>query len=341
MKSMSALFLSCNILAILAQVEPASVGQTATITDDQAIEVVRSAIKANRESVVTEALQLTTAESEKFWPLYRQYRADMTKIGDELVRLMQSYATFYPDVPQQAAERMLKKLTELEDQQASTRAEYLKKMTKVMPASKTLRFAQVENRLDLALRVELASKVPLVPIAGELRASSNRGAAAVEGVPGGVVVETHELTAKVTAIDRANRRLYLLSPDGIKQTVKVGPEAVNFDQIRPGDTLRVKATEELVVQMADPGDSATSESATAVALAPKGAKPGGVISETTEFVATVRAIDQQKHTATLRFEDGSEGTFPVRKDVDLGERKVGERVLIRLTESIALSMTKP
>jgi len=298
-------------------------------------------MKVDREAVVTKALQLTPAESERFLPLYHEYRAEMDKVGDGLLKVMQTYATFYPDVPQQAAEKMLKDLARLEEEQSSTRAEYLKKIGKVLPASKTLRFAQVDNRLTLAQRVELASKVPLVPVEGQMTPSSSTAATVAEGVPGGVVVETHEMTATVTAVDYANRRLHLLTSDGFRQTAKVEPEVTNFDQIRAGDKLKITVTEELVVQMAAPGETPATGKVDFVTLAPKGAKPGGVVAQTTQVTATITSIDRQKRTATVRFEDGTAHTFPVRSDVDLGKRNVGDKVVIRLTEALALSVTKP
>ena len=155
------------------------------------------------------------------------------------------------------------------------------------------------------------------------------------------MVQTHELTATVTAVDKANRRVHLLSPDGFKQTVKVGPEAANFDQIRAGDKLKIVATDELVIKMADPSDTSDSAKVTMVALAPRGAKPGGIVSEATQLPATVVALDPDKRTATLRFQDGTTRTYPVRSDLDLSKYKVGDKMLIRLTESVALAVTKP
>src|SRR5512142_626751 len=67
------------------------------------------------------------------------------------------------------------------------------------------------------------------------------------GVPGGAMVHTHKLTANVTDIDAAERKVTLLHSDGSKTTVKCGPEVVNFDQIHVGDQLKVEVTEELVV----------------------------------------------------------------------------------------------
>ena len=129
------------------------------------IEVARSVLKADRQAVVASALQLTEKESQAFWPLYRQYRADMDKVGDGLMKLVQEYAKAYPDVPEDRAKQMLKDLGDLEGKLAATRASHLKKIGKVLPAAKTLRFAQVESRLDLAVRLELASAIPLVPLA--------------------------------------------------------------------------------------------------------------------------------------------------------------------------------
>jgi hypothetical protein len=315
-------------------------GQAAEPSDQDAIALARSVIKADRQAIVTRTMQLTDTEAQGFWPLYQQYRADMDKVGDGMVKLVQDYAAVYPNVPEDRARTMLKDLLALEKDKVSTRATYLNKFAKVLPAEKNLRFAQVENRLDLATQLKLASSVPLVPIEGRLTTETSGAAVVAEGVPGGAIVETRELTATVAAINRASRKVTLVDAGGIKTTVKVGPEAINFDQIRLGDQLQVTATEEMVVQMAQPGDSAADGTTAVVALAPKGAKPGGVVAETTEVIATVTAIDQDKRTATLTFDDGSTKTLPVRTDVDLSKRKVGEKVVFRVTETVAIRVAK-
>lgn len=162
-----------------------------------------------------------------------------------------------------------------------------------------------------------------------------------EGVPGGVMVETFKTTATVTAIDAANRKVTLVSPDGKKTTYKAGPEIINFDQIHIGDQLKVTVAEELVVYLADKGAPPSDAAAGLVALAPKGAKPGGIMASTVQVTAKVKSIDLKKHKATLEFPDGSTKTFAVRKDVDLTQRKVGEEVVIRSTEALAILVEKP
>jgi translation elongation factor P/translation initiation factor 5A len=171
--------------------------------------------------------------------------------------------------------------------------------------------------------------------------TADSAAAIKEGVPGGVFVNTVEVSVKVTAVDTAKRKLTLLLPDGEKTTVKVGPEAVNFDQIRSGDLITATLTEETVIYLDAEGVSPPDGAAAMVALAPKGAQPGGLVAEVVQVTATVTAIDPAKRTATLRFEDGSTQTFPVRDDIDLSKRKVGEKVVFLVTEMIAISVEKP
>jgi hypothetical protein len=168
-----------------------------------------------------------------------------------------------------------------------------------------------------------------------------KSAAAIQkGVPGGVFVNTMEVSARVTAINKADREVMLLAPDGKKYPVEVGPEAVNFDQIRVGDLVKATVTEELVIFMDDAGAPSAEGQADVVALAPKGAKPGGVVAQTTQVIGTVVAIDRTKRTAKLRFEDGTVKTFPVRDDIDLSRHEVGERVVFRVTEMVAISVEK-
>ena len=127
------------------------------------IELVRGIIRADRKVVVAEGMQLTDEESAVFWPIYRDYRTAMDKLGDGRVELVLEYADLYPNVPEDRAKAMLKKYAALEEKTVSVRNKYLKKLGKVLPNSKVLRFAQLENRLDLAVRVQIAAAVPLVP----------------------------------------------------------------------------------------------------------------------------------------------------------------------------------
>ena len=162
-----------------------------------------------------------------------------------------------------------------------------------------------------------------------------------KGVPGGVIVNTVEVSGSVTSIDKANRKFTLLGADGEKITLTVGLEDFNFEQIRVGDRVKTTATEETIIYLEGEGGPFGEGEAGVVALTPKDAKPNSVVVQTREIIATVVTIDWTERTATLRFDDGSTKTFPVRGDIDLSRHEVGERVVFRVTDMIAISVEKP
>ena len=161
------------------------------------------------------------------------------------------------------------------------------------------------------------------------------------GVPGGVTINTVQITATVKAINTDERKVTLTGSDGKDAVVECGPEVVNFPQIKVGDQVKATVTEQLVVSMSPQATAQPDGAAVGVALAPVGAKPGGMVAQTVQVTATVVAIDLKHHRATLEFPDGSKKTVAVRPDVDLTKRAVGEQVFIRATESVAISVQKP
>ena len=161
------------------------------------------------------------------------------------------------------------------------------------------------------------------------------------GVPGGIIVDTYKETATVTGIDKATRKVTLVTKDGTKSTVKCGPDVANFAQIEVGDQVKAAVTEQLVVFVRRPGEPSGDGAAGVVALAPIGAKPGGVIANTEEITAKVKAIDLKHRKATLLFPDGTSHTFTVRPDVDMTKHAVGDEVVFSTTEAVAISVEKP
>jgi len=147
----------CGILTVPLQNASAQ-------SDQDLIEVARSVVSADRKAVVVAAMEFTDTESKDFWPLYNEYRAAMDKIGDDRVKLVLNYTKIYPNVSEEEARALLETYTSLEQRQVDQRNIYLKKFAKVLPASKALRFAQVETRLDVLTHLNLAAQVPLTPV---------------------------------------------------------------------------------------------------------------------------------------------------------------------------------
>jgi hypothetical protein len=160
------------------------------------------------------------------------------------------------------------------------------------------------------------------------------------GVPGGVIVNTITVHARVVDINSTDRKLTLLKANGEKETIKVGAAAVNFDQIKKGDLVKVTLTEETLIHLLKEGESSPDKAIGIVATAAKGEKPLGVVAGVKKITGTVTAINMEARTVTLEFEDGSSKNFSARDDIDLNRHSVGEKVLFIITNAIAIEVKK-
>jgi hypothetical protein len=156
-----------SLVSLICGILVAPLTQAFAQSEQDLVEVARSAIKVDRQAAVVSAMKLTDDESARFWPLYHEYRTEMDKIGDGIAKLVLDYATLYPDVPDNKAKIWLKDYTGLLRKQVEKRTAYLNKFSDVLPPVKALRFAQVETRLDLLVHLQLAADIPLVPSGGD------------------------------------------------------------------------------------------------------------------------------------------------------------------------------
>lgn len=161
-----------------------------------------------------------------------------------------------------------------------------------------------------------------------------------KGVPGGVIVQTLRTTATVMAIDRSARAATLRAADGRTFTVQVGPEAVNFDEVRVGDRVSAAVTQKVVAYLERQDRPAVDATAVVVAGAARGDQPAALAAETIQITGRIIAVDSARRTATLRFEDGITHTLPLREDVSADSVKVGDLAVFRVTEMVAISVEK-
>ena len=165
---------------------------------------------------------------------------------------------------------------------------------------------------------------------------------AAGGKPGVVIADLIEVTAKVDAVDQGKRLVTLTGPKGNTIVVKAGPEVRNLDQVKAGDQLVVRHYDSVALFVRKSAESPAAGEVTAVAVAAKGAKPAGVMVDTTEITAKVEAIDHSKRTVTLKGPEGRTRTFKVDPSVKrFSEVKKGDEVVLRVTEALAISVRKP
>jgi hypothetical protein len=129
------------------------------LTSDLAL--TRASIQLRRQAIVTSVMDLTPTESQAFWPLYREYRMDMAKVGDRASKLLVDYTGQYDTLTDDQAKKIMKEWISIENAKMGVKSKYVSRFQKILPARKVMRFFQADNKLDAVINAQLASIVPL------------------------------------------------------------------------------------------------------------------------------------------------------------------------------------
>jgi uncharacterized hydantoinase/oxoprolinase family protein len=109
---------------------------------------------------------LTDAEGKDFWPLYEAYQKDLQQINERLGKTIDAYAEAYNEgkgtVSNDTAKKLLDEAISVEEQEVKLKRAYAEKVGKVLPAAKTARYIQIENKIRAVIKFQLAQQIPLV-----------------------------------------------------------------------------------------------------------------------------------------------------------------------------------
>jgi len=128
---------------------------------NSAVAMQRQVTEAQRTMIIADNIQMTAAESEEFWPVYREYRADVAKLNDRFVKLVTDYALSYESMDDDTAARLLKESFAIEAGRVKASKKNAKKLGRFLPGVTVIRFVQIESRLDAVMQLKIKNSIPL------------------------------------------------------------------------------------------------------------------------------------------------------------------------------------
>jgi hypothetical protein len=155
-------FLIISSLCILGWDSVSAQSSEPLVSLENEIEAARKLMRTERKLVIAGELFLTQDESKAFWPVYREYETDISKIGDARVKLITEYADNFDTMTPELAERLLEESFDIAARLEKTQRSYVRKFKKVLPVIKVVRLYQIENKLNAVLDFKMAARIPLV-----------------------------------------------------------------------------------------------------------------------------------------------------------------------------------
>jgi hypothetical protein len=152
------LFLAARPLLAQAAPDPAKV--RAEI--DEAIETLRKDARAGKADILGKTMALDSTQAATFWPIYKQYEAELQTLGNERLEIIKDMAEHFDTLDDAKAKALLDRQIALEEKKVALVKKYRDEMAKALPAKTVARWLQVESRLNKLVELAVASEIPLV-----------------------------------------------------------------------------------------------------------------------------------------------------------------------------------
>lgn len=147
-----------SVLLLFLSMSTTASAQTAL---DEQIALARQSAYTDRKVILMGNMTFTSEESEAFWPKWKEYRAAVMANGDRRLALIKDFAANFEQMTDQKAQELMTDHYSIQMQSMVIKQNFSRELTKFMPAKKVMRVMQIENKLDAAIDLQLASEIPL------------------------------------------------------------------------------------------------------------------------------------------------------------------------------------
>lgn len=125
-------------------------------------ELLKADLKAEKVAIITENMELTDAQSQVFWPIYRKYDAELTVFNDQRFALIKDYAENYEKMTDAKADTMSKQVFSLLGKRLKLQEKYYKEFAKALNPVLAAKFMQIERQINAIVDLQISSEIPLI-----------------------------------------------------------------------------------------------------------------------------------------------------------------------------------
>ena len=126
------------------------------------VELLRSALRAQKVAVITELMQLTETEDKAFWPIYREYDFELSKVNDERIAGIETYAKSYTRLSPALANELAMKALDVEARRIALKRTYYTKLAAAVSPLTAAKALQMENQIQLIVDLQIAASLPVL-----------------------------------------------------------------------------------------------------------------------------------------------------------------------------------
>jgi hypothetical protein len=132
------------------------------------LDMMFSELNTVKIETINQVMQLTDVEADVFWPIYREYEAELAKVGYEKVDLLRECAAMAESGEAGDAEwdSIAKRLLKNRQHRLDLWTKYQKRIARELSGFRAAQFLQVENQMAILIDLNIALEMPVIGAPG-------------------------------------------------------------------------------------------------------------------------------------------------------------------------------
>jgi hypothetical protein len=127
---------------------------------DSYIELLKSDIKTDKKVLITETMEFTQQQSEKFWPIYNEFEHELDKLSSKRIANIKDFAANYDSLTDKKADELIKNSFSFLEDRMSLNKKYYKKFAEALTPIVAAKYMQLENQIQLMIDLSIAANLP-------------------------------------------------------------------------------------------------------------------------------------------------------------------------------------
>jgi hypothetical protein len=125
------------------------------------IELLRADVKTSKAQIMGEVMLLDSDQATKFWPLYKEFEAEYSRLGDRIVAVVTKYADECDNMTDAIADSLGQQVLSIEGDRNDLKKKFYDRFKQSLGAIVAVRFLQVENQLERIADLQIAAGLPI------------------------------------------------------------------------------------------------------------------------------------------------------------------------------------
>jgi hypothetical protein len=126
------------------------------------LELARADIRSGRMGMIASSLELSAAQQEIFWPLYRKYADEQDALLDRRIDMLKNFARSYSQIDAQQAREIAEQSFAIQRERTARREKYFEEIAQALDPVIAARFIQIDSQISTLLDFELMRNTPLI-----------------------------------------------------------------------------------------------------------------------------------------------------------------------------------